>query len=75
MAEIARRVDRAFLEAGLSPPSAKTRAEAEAFVDPADWRSRALLHANTRAPAAEALPFLPQRINFCHEDFTLLNLL
>ena len=32
MAEVARRVDRAFLEAGLSPPSAKTRAEAEAFV-------------------------------------------
>jgi hypothetical protein len=75
MAEVARRVDRAFLEAGLSPPSAKTRAEAEAFVRYGRLAiARALFNANSRAPAMEALPFLPQRINFCHEYFTLLNL-
>ena len=48
----------------------------EAFVDTADRRSSARCwNANSRAPATEAHPFLPQRINFRHEDFTLLKFL
>src|SRR5271156_4550444 len=74
MAEVAGRADRAFVIAALSPPSAKTRAEAWAFVDPADRRPSARCwKANSRAPATKAHPFLPQRIIFRHEDFTLLN--